>query len=169
VKQARRRSSYPCRKNWPHIRYHIPIGAQLLGNPSTPWHRLSSSNHHGHTDPGSQRQCSILPTASTSCGKPETLFQSCWRSQQLVSTCLIPRDQLGAIRQNGSVLMISVRQNAPFAQKALLEKSTTCIWLTLSYEAWYCASLMKRICMLVPNVTVSWTIKDETLFILYIL
>ena len=68
-----------------------------------------------------------------------------------------------------SVLVNSVRQNTLPTRKAFLEKTITCIWLTLSCEAWYCTSLLKKICMLVPNVTVSWTIQDEMLLILYTL
>jgi hypothetical protein len=77
---------------------------------------------------------------------------------------------LGANRQS-SVLVNSVSQYTLATRKLFPEKLTICIWLTPSYEAWYCTctSLLKKICMLVPNVTVSWTIKDEMLFILYIL
>ncbi len=69
----------------------------------------------------------------------------------------------GATRQR-SVLVNSVRQNTLRTRKAFPEKTTTCIWLTLSYEAWYCARLLKKICTLVHNVTISWTIKDEISF-----
>ncbi len=69
----------------------------------------------------------------------------------------------GATRQR-SVLVNSVRQNTLRTRKVFPEKTTTCIWLTLSYEAWYCTRLLKKICTLVPNVTISWTIKDEMSF-----
>jgi len=77
---------------------------------------------------------------------------------------------LGANRQS-SVLVNSVSQYTLATRKLFPEKLTICIWLTPSYEAWSCTctSLLKKICMLVPNVTVSWTFKDEMLFILCIL
>ena len=77
---------------------------------------------------------------------------------------------LGANRQS-SVLVNSVSQYTLATRKLFPEKLTICIWLTPGYEAWSCTctSLLKMICMLVPNVTVSWTFKDEMLFILCIL
>ncbi len=77
---------------------------------------------------------------------------------------------LGANRQS-SVLVNSVSQYTLATRKLFPEKLTICIWLTPGYEAWSCTctSLLKKICMLVPNVTVSWTFKDEMLFILCIL
>jgi len=180
VKQARRQSSYPCRACWPHIRYHIPIGAQLRSLGKFPQHHGAGSAQattkaihilvlRGNAPP---RQPQAQAVASLrlrfKIGVTFAQRKSCWRSQQLLSICLIPGDQLGANRKS-SVLVNSVRQNKPPTRKAFPEKITTCIWLTLNYEPWYCTSLLKFFCMLVPNVTVSWTIKDEMLFILYIL
>ncbi len=50
-------------------------------------------------------------------------------------------NDLGANKQS-SVLVNSVRQNTLPTRKAFPEKTTTCIWLTVSYEAWYCTILI---------------------------
>ncbi len=63
----------------------------------------------------------------------------------------------------------SIRQNTLPTRKAFPEKTTTYVWLTTSYEVWYCTSLLEKTCMLSPNVAIGWTIKDKMLLVLYIL
>ena len=67
---------------------------------------------------------------------------------------LCPGDQLEANRKSSFFVNLN-RQNSLPTRKAFVETGTTCIWLTLSYEAWYCTSLLKKICMLVLYVTAS--------------
>ncbi len=50
----------------------------------------------------------------------------------------------------------SVRQNTLPTRKEFPETTTTCIWLTLSYEAWCYTSMLNKICMLVPEVIISF-------------
>lgn len=83
------------------------------------------------------------------------------------SYCTVLYYVLGANRQNYVLVHALSKKTLP--TRKFSEEITTCTWLTISYEACYCTSLLNKICMLVPNVTVSWRIKDAMLFILYIL
>ncbi len=59
------------------------------------------------------------------------------------------------VQRQSAVHVSSVRLNTLPTRKTVSEKTTTCIWIALSYEVWHSESLLKN-CKLCPDVFVGW-------------